>query len=81
MDVFLISYGMNPFRVLNPSTHDRRPREPPRVADRVEQRQRFLHTIHRLVLVELLIVFRNGDEEDYVEERGGENGKQRILGD
>lgn len=37
--------------------------EPPRVADRVEQREGLLHTVDGLVLEEQLIILGNGDQE------------------
>lgn len=38
--------------------------EPPRVADRIEQGQGFLHTVDRLVLEEQLVIFRDGHQEE-----------------
>lgn len=37
--------------------------EPSRVANRVEQCQGLLHTVHRLIFEEQLVVLRNGDQE------------------
>lgn len=44
--------------------NDGRLDEPPRVADRVEQGKRFLHTVDRLVFKQELVVFGNGDKEE-----------------
>lgn len=38
--------------------------EPPRVANRVEQGQGFLHTVDSLVLEQELVVLGDGDEEE-----------------
>lgn len=38
--------------------------EPPRVADGVEQGEGLLHTVHRLVLEQELVVLGDGDEEE-----------------
>lgn len=38
--------------------------EPPRVADRVKQGERFLHTVDRLIFEQQLIVLGNGDKEE-----------------
>ncbi len=38
--------------------------KPSRVADAVKERQGFLHTVDVFILVQQLIVFRDGDEED-----------------
>lgn len=46
---------------------NRRLDEPPRVANRVEQRQRFLHTIHALIFIKHLVILAQRDQED---ERG-----------
>lgn len=43
--------------------NDRRLDEPSRVADGVEQGERFLHTVHRLILKQDLVVFGDGDQE------------------
>ncbi len=44
--------------------NDGRLDKPPRVADRVEQSQGFLHTVDRLILEQQLVVFRNGNQEE-----------------
>lgn len=43
--------------------NDRRLDEPPGVANRVEQGQGFLHTVHGLVLEQQLVVLGDGDQE------------------
>lgn len=43
---------------------DRRLDEPSRVADRVEQCQRLLHPVHRLIFEQHLVVFRDGHQEE-----------------
>ena len=39
--------------------------EPPRIADAVEKCKSFLHTIHGLIFEQQLVVFGNGDKEQY----------------
>lgn len=43
--------------------NDRSANKPPRIADRIEQDQRFLHAVDRFVFIEHLIVLGDGDEE------------------
>jgi len=43
----------------------RRLDEPSRVANRIEQGEGFLHTVHCLVFEQKLVVLRNGDKEEY----------------
>jgi len=43
--------------------NDRRLDEPPRVANRVEQGERFLHTIDGLIFEQELVIFRDSDQE------------------
>lgn len=43
--------------------NDRGLDEPSRVADGVEQRERFLHTVHGLIFEQELVVFGDGDKE------------------
>jgi hypothetical protein len=45
------------------STYDGRLDKPPRVADRIEQRQRLLHAVHALIFVKHLVVLAKRDQE------------------